>query len=422
MTEIFWIIIAAVGGIGGFWRPSWMAAIVIVVTPAYLLKTNIASIPSTALEAALVGLVVGWLVRTVVRADARENFRGAFNRLVRQPGLWIWPALALAGWSIATLISIDQRASLGALKAWLIEPMAFGLILLVELRRETVRDLIERALLVALLWVSVVGIVQVIGFPATLEDRRLSSVFAPVANYFAMFAAPLMVYAFGMAELGRQRSLAFVSLASGVLALVLSFSYGGLLAFAAGVTVVIIKLFPEPRRRRALLGLFATGVLLMVLLIPTRYFREKINFSTRSSSLVRTQIWRTAVEIGRAHPLFGIGPATFEQAYRTVAPTLYHPPLEWLVAKPHHLYLNLWVETGLLGLVGTLGLFFIVIRRGWQTGWMAVVAAASLVAILAHGFVDTPLFKNDLAVVASVFVSLALSGARTGEIKNQPPR
>lgn len=237
----------------------------------------------------------------------------------------------------------------------------------------------------------------------------MSSVFAPVANYFAMLAAPLLVLAYGLFELGRNRRFVGTILAIGLLALTLSVSFGGLLAFAAGALMIVLNVFPAQRRKRALLGCFVAGAILFIALLPTRYVQEKINFSTRSSSLVRIEIWKTAIAIGRDHPVFGIGPGTFELAYRETAPiALGQAPLEWLVAKPHNLYLNLWIETGLLGLVGMLIFFGSSLRRMFRGRTMSSVFAASLVAMLAHGLVDTTFFKNDLAVISAVIVALGL--------------
>src|SRR5262249_42068731 len=151
----------------------------------------------------------------------------------------------------------------------------------------------------------------------------------------------------------RKNILAMVSAIIGLITLGLSYSYGGFLAVVVGVITLLVLTLPGSVRRKVIWGIASVVVLVFLIQLPSTRFHEKLNFTTRSSGLVRTQIWRTAIEIGKQHPLFGIGPNTFERAYRKVAPTLYHPPLEWLVAKPHNLYLNLWVETGILGLIGT---------------------------------------------------------------------
>ncbi len=399
------------------WCPRVALIGVMIGLPSYLLRADVFGVPTTALEAAVLGTVAGWLMRVVQEAvQNRASWQERRQRIHRAVprSLLMFLVVTTLGWIVATIASVDVRPSLGAFKAWFIEPLLLGLVILAESKDERDVSILERALLVVLLWVSVAGLFQLVLFRPTVEDGRLSSVFAPVANYYAMFAAPLIVCAVGFVLLRRHRLPALVSVVVGGAALLLSLSFGGMLAVAAGVVTLIVTLLPPQKRTRTLVGFLVLVGAVALLLLPTRQFQEKLNFTTRSSSLVRTQIWRTAIEIGREHPLFGVGPGTFEQAYRATVPKLFFPPLEWLVAKPHNLYLNLWVETGVLGFVGTLGLlvvFLVQVLDRRRSTPRAMVYGAALVAILVHGFVDTPLFKNDLATMTVAIIALGLIAA-----------
>lgn len=400
------------------WRPRVAIAGVIVGLPSYLLRSSVFGIPTTALEAGVVGTVLGWFLRVVMEAardrkawhDRVQRVRGALS-----PPLILFFVIAALGWIVSTIVSIDVRAASGALKAWFVEPALLGIVVLAETKNMRDAALLERALLLVLVWVSLVGLVQVAVLRSTVEDGRLSSVFAPVANYYAMFAAPLIVCAAGLALLRRHAAFALTSVVIGAAAMFLSLSFGGLLAVALGVATLLVTVLDKKYRARSLAGLAIVAAVLLVSLLPTRQFQEKLNFTTRSSSLVRTQIWRTAIEVGREHPFLGIGPGTFEQAYRETVPKLYFPPLEWLVAKPHNLYLNVWVEVGVLGLIGTLGFFVAFLKRIFSKRTPAVrarVYGAAIIAVLAHGLVDTPVFKNDLAVLTVLLIALGLVAVR----------
>lgn len=405
----------------GWRRPTWALAAIVVGLPAYLLTVEINGLSVSALEAGILGLISGYALRSAGRMAAGRPVLPEHWQQVRTsiPELMRWAVVVMiAGWVVATAVSIDSAASLGALKSWLIEPLLVGLIALHEVRNEQGRTLLRRSMLAALLWVSVAGFAQLAFFPETVEDGRLSSVFAPVANYYAMFAAPLVILAAGWAVQRQDRGWAVAATVAGLLGIFWSQSYGGALAVFVGSAALVWMLLSSVRRRRAIIWLGVAMMLFGLAQVGSPYLREKINFSNRSSALVRTEIWRTAVEIGRQHPVFGIGPGTFEVAYRQVAPVILgHAPLEWLVAKPHNLYLNLWVETGLLGLIGTLAVLGIFLRRTMRPGSSAAVFAAAMIAILIHGLVDTPIFKNDLAVLAALIVAVGLSiGSR--ETKN----
>ncbi|MBI4090299.1 MAG: O-antigen ligase family protein [Candidatus Kerfeldbacteria bacterium] len=390
----------------GWQWPRLAVAAVVIGSPAYLLRSSVAGVPTTVLEAAVVGAAAGWLVGLATRRSLGrvvDTLRQAVGRPLLIP-----IGLIAAGWILATVVSIDLRASLGALKAWLLEPVLVGLMAMHEFRNERSIPTLRRALLAALLLVSAAGLVQLAFFRQSIEGGRVSSVFAPVANYLAMFTVPLLILAIGWWWQRLERQLSGFATAVGLVVLLLSFSFGGYLSLAAGLSALAVVALGRTNRRRALIGLVLAGAVLLLALLPTRYVQEKLNFVTRSSSLVRTQIWRTALAIGQERPLLGIGPNAFEPAYRRTVPRFYFPPLEWLVAKPHNLYLNLWLETGLLGLIGTVWLLVHFVRRTLQAGSTAVPYGAAAVGIMTHGLLDTPLFKNDLAVIAAVIVALGL--------------
>lgn len=391
-------------------RPLWAMAGVLVGLPAYLARGAVGGFPTTVLEAMILGLVVGWVASGVRPSVSRR-------RWMQLRSSWSGPGVAfvgllILGWAISAISSIDQRASLGAVKSWLIEPLLLAVMLLSQPFDQASRRLLHRAMSVALLWVSLAGLIQVVWIRSTVEGGRLSSVFAPVANYYAMFVVPLMALSLGRLIENRRDYLALASVAAGGLGLLLSISFGGLLGFGAGALVLVGTTLRSPIRRRAMLAIVGLGVALIAILLPTRFGQEKFNTVTRSSSLVRLEIWETAWLIGREHPLAGIGPNAFELAYRQTVPRVAFPPLEWLVAKPHNLYLSAWVETGLLGAIGLIGLLLLGFRRALAAGrtiphqcWYA----AALAAILVHGLLDTPIMKNDLAAMTAVILALIAS-------------
>lgn len=170
-----------------------------------------------------------------------------------------------------------------------------------------------------------------------------------------------------------------------------------------------------PVRRTRIIALLA-GVVIAgtawFALSQTPYLAEKFKTTDRSSSLVRTQIWRTSWEMIKERPWFGVGPNAYESIYRQTIPELYWPPLEWLVSQPHNLYLALWLETGPLGLISFLALVILWMRRLWRRvlarDAIAIASLSAMAAILAHGFVDTPYFKNDLSLLFALVLLMPL--------------
>ena len=87
---------------------------------------------------------------------------------------------------------------------------------------------------------------------------------------------------------------------------------------------------------------------------------------------------------------------------------------------PHNIVLNMWTETGLLGLAAFFWLLvqtFRVSWTGWTSGppaWRAIQLGIvlAMVAIIVHGLVDVPYFKNDLALEFWTLLGLAWAGTR----------
>ena len=88
---------------------------------------------------------------------------------------------------------------------------------------------------------------------------------------------------------------------------------------------------------------------------------EKIN----SATAVRLPIWETAYSIFKEHPINGIGPRGFRYVYNE-----YAEPYDYFVKRnpnlpptqPHLLILEILAETGVIGLVGFLLLFYFLVK------------------------------------------------------------
>lgn len=385
-----------------WWSIEFGLAAVLALLPTYLWRTNVWGIPTTSLELTIYGFAVGAALHWILR--------GGWRRVRLSRRTWVLLSVWIVAWFLSTAFSTDRQASLGAVKAWLVDPLIVAAIAMVAIRTREGLAVALRGLATGGTVVATAGFVQILFYHNTLQDGRLSSFFAPVANYAAMFLGPIIVITTGAVLWRLLTRWWYVAVCVMLIALALTVSFGGYIAVGFGL-LALLATWPNKKTRNV-----AVVILAVVAIIgggavsQTRFFKEKLNTTDRSSTLVRTQIWRTSVEMIKDRPVFGVGPNAFESIYRQTIPKLYWPPLEWLVAQPHQLYLALWLETGLLGLITFVvsAIFWALdLRRRFMSGQPEVViAGAAALAILIHGFVDTPIFKNDLAPLFMFIVAL----------------
>jgi len=368
--------------------------------------------PSTVLEDAIVVAVVIY---------AWETYRGKLSVDWRSP--FLWPALlfVVAG-AIAAVTAPSITAGLGLYRAYLLEPIAFALVLVNVLRTPHRAMLVAGGLMagaavagVANSYVVLMGLIR-----HTYQVTQTPPVVIYLtANAVALYVVPLVAVAGSLALHARQRERLFggAFLVVGIVITVLSFSRGGYLALA----VVVAGLAISHRRRFALLGLAALAVALLALVPPIRT-RVLIETENVYGNTVQSRIdlWNAAIKLIEHRPLTGAGLSGFQQR---VAPYLtnFHSTAQFI--DPHNIVLNFWVETGLLGLIAMawiIGAGIVISWRGWRhgtPGWrpfhLGVLLA--LVAVIVHGMVDVPYFKNDLSLEFWTLIALSWAGLRWPE-------
>jgi O-antigen ligase len=135
------------------------------------------------------------------------------------------------------------------------------------------------------------------------------------------------------------------------------------------------------------------------------------------TSFFRVALWKSALQMIRDHPLFGVGPDNFLYAFRG----RYLLPEAWQessLSHPHSVILDFAARLGLIGL----GVFIWMQIAFWTTAlramrhakaslridrWALLIGlAASMVDFLAHGQIDASYFVVDLAFVFMLTLAL----------------
>jgi putative inorganic carbon (hco3(-)) transporter len=404
-----------------------LAVLTCALAPAYILRWHLGPLPTTVLENALLLTVVAFIVE-LWRAGIWppwRNWSAAIGPAWRTP-LTIPTALFLVAGAISVVVAPDRRAALGLYRAYLIEPILFSIVLLSVVTNARRAAAIVGGLAVG---ASVAGVANAVVVLVALSHRDYNVLNTPpvviynTANAVALYLVPLIAVAGAIAlhwPTRRERLIATAFVAVGVACVVLSFSRGGYLALAG----VAVGLALSHRRRWLLLAGAAVGAGILLLIPPIRRrVWGEIDLNGPNNTLVgRFHLWSATLQMLKDHPIFGAGLS----GYATVLGPYWNPYHPDRFTYPHNIVLSAWSETGLLGLIAFAWLMVAGLARslrGWRfgaPGWRVIQlgVALALVAVLLHGLVDVPYWKNDLSF--EFWAILSLSFAPAGEVRRQP--
>lgn len=373
---------------------SWFS----VALPAYVVRFSIGPLPTTLLEV-LFGVLMVWLVLQ----EGMQVFRDGWNalRAVR---------VAATAWVLAGLVAVVMSPvplqGLGLWRAYFFEPMVFlvalsGLAL--RYPQQLSRERVERGLWWLAMWVSAYGLWQYLTghmIPApwnvALDAGRRAVGPFPYPNALALLVAPIGAYAFARYMYGERRKLALFAFFASVVGAYVSHSDGALGALA--IAVFFIMLFHKQAKYLAIIG---AGIALCAFAaspaLRSSIIRE-VTFQGWSGK-VRMYMWRDTMAMLRDRPVFGAGLSGYPVVFRPYQTTTGIEVFQY----PHMIFLNMWSELGLLGLIVFAWIGVIWIREAWHGNSsdrrQAFVAIVPLFVMLVHGLVDVPYFKNDLAFV-----------------------
>jgi O-antigen ligase len=380
------------------------------LAPAYVLRWHYGPLPTTALETAI-------LVTLVV--FALESLRERRVPRWRTP-LTLPAALFLAAGLLAVATAPDLRAAAGLYRAYLLEPVAFALVTAEACPTVGRAQAVLAGLGVGALAAGIPNSVLVL---LAIHDHTFHVTGTPpvviylTANALGLYLDPLIAVAGAVALFGRGRprlaSIVFLCLAVPVL--LLTFSRGSWVALVA----IALCLAAFHRRRLPLLaGFLIAAVVVSRIPLIARRIALDLTGQVGNTASFRPEMWAATLKLLATRPFLGAGLSGFQTR---IAPywNPYHPPSERFI-DPHNIVLNFWVEVGLLGLIAFAWIWiagFVLSLRGWRRGlpdWrpLHLGVLVALVAIVAHGLVDVPYFKNDLSLEFWALMAVTWAGLR----------
>jgi putative inorganic carbon (HCO3(-)) transporter len=400
----------------------WALALTAAAMWSHVWRFKVGPFPTNVLEILILATIVLYIVGRWQSGGWRY----------RRTGLEIPTALLLLAALIGIAVSPDHIGALGLYRAYFIEPVILFYIAIDLLRAREHFRVVLLGLAVGVTFFAILNLG--VWADVLLTHQPVATGNAPEAlytspNQVALFYEPAlaMAAAFALyANSSRDRAVALVCLVFLFPAMILTLSRGGYLTLIALALTAVITM-PQRRLKIALLaGAVIGGLGLAQVPYVSIRLAHQLDPSYRFNTFEgRLQIWSDTLRMLRDHPIFGAGLRAYA---RVMAPYVTPPRTPELY--PHDVWLAMWSEIGLLGLAAFVVLLAILLWRGWRgfaaaTGfWRPVLwgTAAAFVTVAVHGMVDTPYFKNDLAVEFWIFAAFQVAAIRiiaTSATRNQ---
>ncbi len=256
-------------------------------------------------------------------------------------------------------------------------------------------------------------------------ESLASDIYGPYVNHnhYAGLMEMLIPLAGAAALLhrGPRHALLVFATALMMVSIVLSRSRGGVIALAAEALFILVLLFRERRSRRiAVTSLAISSVMLSLIVVLGS--AQLLDRFTEAQDLYRCTVYRDALRMAMHKPILGFGLGTFPEVY----PAFRSFYSNLFVNHAHNDYLELFVDTGLLGLGLFVWMLIGIFRAGFRkatdyddTEGRLLTAAVliGIVGILVHSLLD---FNLHIPANAALFFVLCAAAATPFKHRMKP--
>jgi putative inorganic carbon (HCO3(-)) transporter len=364
--------------------------------PTYVIRFTVGGLPTTALEILFWILFAGWM----------------FKREKRFVDIQGWRLLMLLWLTVATVeafVSPDLHAAAGVWKAYFIEPVMFFI-----LANDVLRAAEDRAkVAIALAWTAILlGAITTYQYfthfavpdPWNLPGQYRATAFYGFPNATGLFLAPLIplfAWLSGQCAVGetknRRRLILFLAaIVASFVAIVMVQSKGAAIGATAGL--IVLGLVNAKIRKPLILGLAALAVIVAIIPVTRNLAVNTVTLNGWSGR-VRKVMWSETWNMFKDHAILGAGISGYPIVFDKYHEARYLEIFQY----PHDIFLNFWSELGLAGVALLLWTLWLVFK---SKQWPLI---AVFTAIVVHGLVDVPYFKNDLSILWWLLLALIVS-------------
>ncbi len=396
-------------------------AVFFFLLPSYLVRFSIGPISTTFLEILLLILIITWGIHE--RKHIIQTIRHTVQDLWRtHPSLCMGTLLFIIAATISVITSINTRAALGEWKAFYIEPILFALILITaftKTKKQTQESAITHTIFLPLLTLGLItamlslyqqqtGWMVPWDFWENRNTYRITGWYG-FPNGVGLFLAPLIPLAlFVIATVWKNKGKKFLPLSittaiisalfllTAPFAILFAQSTGAIIGVTGGIGILLLC-YKKTRIPAVILGML--GLAILIAMPATHPIKQELLAQDRSGQ-IRVDMWGEAVQYISEHPVVGAGLASYQQR---IYPYRIDKWIE-VFHHPHNIFLTMWMNLGLLGMIAFTWLLVWFIRVSLtaiqkKNNLLPIYLLASMTTWIITGFVDSPYSKNDWSIL-----------------------
>lgn len=408
--------------------PTILLSIIICSMPLYLIRLSVFGVPTTVLEIIIYLCFIAWLVyrwqkgkqvcsdNKYTLSEVTAKSKGNINW--RLPWvLWAWLVVGL----ISALINPDFVSGLGQWKALFFDGALVFIIIFNEYK--IAKAVVPKALISIGAIIATISLAGFWGWNLASDGRwlgwyGLETYASP--NYLSLFLAPILAMSLVASFLYKNwwRALSILSSVLIIIALVGTQSRGAAIGVVGAIIITTLWwCLRDGKKQYHWLGWSA---LALIVIAGATFWLAAPDFNASpedgrvaTSNNVRLFIWQTSIEMFGQKPILGVGLGNYQNYFNELTADRVNYPeyISPLALSAHNLYLNILVTMGGIGLIIFMWMLIATIinisKRSRSIDLCPVVA--TFAAIIFYGLVDTPFFKNDLAIMWWVVIALLIS-------------
>lgn len=400
----------------------YFIALICFLLPSYLIRFSIFGIPTTLLEV----LIYLAAIVTLISKLKTKNLKSQ----LKTKKYYIPIALFIIAGLISIVISPDKKEALGLFKAYIFDPILFFIIVVYNVRDWQDIKLIIKALIFSGFLIAIQALWQKLTGQVTI-DGRVIGIFDYSPNYLALYLAPILVLTFGYEMLLVNNNFTFknylakkiwiydLAFFTILLALWFSGSRAAMIAVIIGVISYFVIKYWTLIKTKIIYTLLLYCFITLLLIggwqsLKPNWQATPDSGRISSSNNIRWEIWSTTVEDiipKENHWLWGVGLGNYQNYFTQLTKNRVNYP-EWIAPMaltPHNLFLTIWINLGLLGLISFVWVLILFFRSISHKPYaISYMLFAAMITIIAQGLVDSPYWKNDLAMMFWILLAISL--------------